>query len=192
MTALLLMVACQADEWMPSKKGTVWTYEFSSETGAGALKVSKRGTELCTVEGVEEIDGKECLVLQWRVTLEGGAETDRVKLWVRVDAEGIVVAKMSEESWRVVPASFKKRDKKIEMQAGSLSVSTTCAKGEEEVKTPAGKFKAMKVTMEAGAGSLRTETVMWFAKGTGVVKLVTRSGAGAAQTEETLVLRGRP
>jgi hypothetical protein len=56
--------------------------------------------------------------------------------------------------------------------AGNEKLKVACKSDEEEIEVPAGKFKTVKVVMDAevvGAGII-VSTTYWFAQGVGVVK----------------------
>jgi len=50
------------------------------------------------------------------------------------------------------------------------------AVGAEEVKVPAGKFRAMKVVTEVAGGGAKKTTTSWYADGVGLVKTMTDGG----------------
>jgi hypothetical protein len=63
-----------------------------------------------------------------------------------------------------------------EVRVGAEKVKANCVAGEEEIKVPAGSYKALTVDIETTANNMKVTTKYWFVKGVGVVKQIYKMG----------------
>ncbi len=179
------------DSWLPAKEGWKWTYDLRKVAKVGGIvSTKKKGTVTCVCKGVEKIGDKEYAVLEW----SGGEGEDAVslKIWVHGSDAGVTVHKASHHELLVVPADAKeKKNLKVEVTTDKekLTVESEHATAEEEVETPAGKYKALKVTSSCTTtGAITTKRTVWYAKGVGVVKVVKEAHVGGITADKELVL----
>jgi hypothetical protein len=91
---------------------------------------------------------------------------------------------------RIFSVDFSKKEVRQKMRVGREELDLDVTVGdEEEIETPAGLFKAVKVTGRVKDKQGTLETSIWYARGVGAVKAVHRKeGFGGAETLE-FVLR---
>jgi hypothetical protein len=153
--------------YYPLKAGNKWTYQIESDS------VAKGSANLINqIAKIEKIDGVSLARLE---TIAKGkvAATEHLN----VTEKGIFRNRYNgtEVSPPICILKFpikKGSTWKTESKVGDEKLSVSCKSDEDEIEVPAGKFKTVKVVMDAevaGAGIL-VSTTYWFAQGVGVVK----------------------
>ncbi len=146
-------------EYFPLKVGNEWRFKHSS------------GEITWTVDRKEKVGNVECFLLRHRAKVRGQEKENL--LWLTADKEGVRIHKAYQEVIRDPQFMFKFPLKRGEKWTAKLknSTSSCIVDGEEDLKTPAGEFKAFKVTETVRAGRA-TQVVSYFlAKDTGPVRL---------------------
>lgn len=179
MLALLLQ-----EEWVPLKEKAAWTYDWKSKVSG----MESSGTMTATVTGKDGDDW----VLEWKETRRNKTKT-RTEIRVRSTADAVVITKTSEEQTMLAPADFSTKTKStVKIFKGKREiVAESTAGDEEEVETPAGKFKARKVSSLVKAPGTTVTSTVWYAKGTGAVKILHLVEVGGTKVEEELLLKKR-
>ncbi|MBI3273056.1 MAG: hypothetical protein HYZ53_28965 [Planctomycetes bacterium] len=187
--ALLLLTAgivSAEDDLVPFKDGATWTYDVTSTVDTMGVRVAQKGTATWTCNGKEG----ESTVLVLTEVLERKGRVRDLKLWVRSSPNSIEVSRTSGEELWLLPADLKTKNKSVKVKVGGADIAVETVVGdEEEVETPAGKFKAVKVTAQVSVAMTKTERSVWYAPGVGAVKAVSRVVAGPARVEKELLLR---
>jgi hypothetical protein len=153
--------------YYPLKAGNKWTYQIESDS------VAKGSANLINqIAKIEKIDGVYLARLE---TIAKGkvAATEHLN----VTEKGIFRNRYNgtEVSPPICILKFpikKGSTWKTESKVGDEKLSVSCKSDEDEIEVPAGKFKTVKVVMDAevaGAGIL-VSTTYWFAQGVGIVK----------------------
>jgi hypothetical protein len=161
--------------YMPLKVGNKWTFKVN--LGGQAVDISQK------VVKVEKKDGREVATLETDV----GGQT----LAEQMGSDERGVFRYSFQGLPVDPPiqSLKLPFKKGETWEGKVSVqgqevkSTMKSEAEEEVTVPAGKYKALVVSVEMDVGGQQITVKSWFAPNVGIVKQVFDFG-GASGTSE--------
>lgn len=157
----------ESKSFYPLKAGNKWTYQIDSDAVAkGSAKLVNE------IAKMEKIDGVSLARLE-TTAKERVAATEHLS----VNEKGIFRHRYNggEITPPICLLKFPiKKDStwKTESMAGKEKLSVSCKSDEEEIEVPAGKFKTMKVVMDAevaGAGIL-VSTTYWFAQGVGIVK----------------------
>jgi hypothetical protein len=171
---------------IPTAPGTAWRYNMTQEVDHG-LTVPDirpdpdgkiRAPVVYRIEGTEDVDGKELLKFEMHragvitntdlLTLD-----DRgVLCWARINLDGELVKFNPPQPMIAMPL---KRGAKwnFDGHAGDLKIYQQYeVTGEEDVRVPAGKFRAFRIHSEQTSPSPMTID-RWFAAGTGIVKDVT-------------------
>lgn len=188
--AASLSFAGDDDSYLPTSNGRTWTYEVRKVAMVGGIvSAKKKGTVTCKCSGHETLDGKSYAILEWKGEAD---EHYDLRILVRADEGAVWVAKPSSRELLVVPADFKKRKVHVEVKGddGTVTVDSRTSTTEEELETPAGKFKCLKVEAEISAtGNIVAKRTVWYAKGVGIVKVVKSADvAGGVGAERELVL----
>lgn len=153
--------------YYPLKAGNKWTYQIESDS------VAKGSANLINqIAKIEKIDGVSLARLE---TIAKGkvAATEHLN----VTEKGIFRNRYNgtEVSPPICILKFpikKGSTWKTESKVGDEKLSVSCKSDEDEIEVPSGKFKTVKVVMDAevaGAGIL-VSTTYWFAQGVGIVK----------------------
>jgi len=153
--------------YYPLKAGNKWTYQIESDSVAkGSAKLINQ------IAKIEKIDGVSLARLE---TIAKGkvAATEHLN----ATEKGIFRNRYNgtEVSPPICILKFpikKGSTWKTESKVGDEKLSVSCKSDEDEIEVPAGKFKTVKVVMDAevaGAGIL-VSTTYWFAQGVGIVK----------------------
>lgn len=183
--------ACADDSYLPAGKDFTWTYDLTMNTQVGGISVPVKGSATCVCSGPEKIGDFEFWVYSWAEERRNHPKTE-VKVWARCSPELVAVLKATGEDFHILPMELKKTEKKevkVLLGDGDAVVASTVV-GEEEIETPAGKFKCVKVTAETSMRAIKASTTTWYAKGVGVVKSVHASDvAGSVKAERELVLK---
>ncbi len=187
MTALLVaLMLLPGDTYFPLGKGHKWVYK--TDYDEDTLIVHE-------VTASEKVGEAECLVMETRAVNEK-EERNRVlrKEWLAVSDEGVRIHKVlrGRTEMEVEAPFFKlKRDlRKDDEWEGEAKASENPAKHhyrvgvEEDVEVPAGKFKAVKVSVKIESGTRHVaEGYEWYARNVGLVKSeMTISFAGEGTT----------
>ena len=152
--------------YYPLKAGNKWTYQIESDTAAKGSKLINQ------IAKIEKIDGVSLSRLE--TTAKGKVVASE---HLSITGKGIFRNRYNgtEVSPPICMLKFPiKKDStwKVESKVGEEKLSVSCKLDEEEIEVPAGKFKTVKVVMDAevvGAGII-VSTTYWFAQGVGVVK----------------------
>lgn len=171
--------AAADDAWLPLSKGAKWTYEIQEVANvAGFVTAKKTGSATCTCKEGEKIGDVNSWILTWSGE---GEDAPDGQVWVSCGPSSVIVARSTAQELWVVPADFDKKtcEVKVAGEKGSISISSTVDAAEEEIEVPAGKFKCRKVTARCDVGGgVKTERIVWYAKGVGIVKRVNRADVG--------------
>lgn len=192
---LLFLVGslCQAEEsYLPLAEGASWTYEIRKVASvAGFVSATKTGTASCSCVKLERVGAVDAWILAW----DGeGEEAPSGRIWVQSGATGIVVARSTANELWVLPADFNKTECEVEIagEGGAIAVHSEVEETEEEIEVPAGTFKCRKVTSRVNVGGgVKTEQVVWYAKGIGIVKMAKRAdvGGGVSADKELVLVK---
>lgn len=181
--ALLFAVPALAEEvlhardYYPLAVGSTWTMELVGPQGKGEL--------INTIEGVDAINEKELIRLTGSINgtviatehleitdngitrnqFNGGAITPPIVLL----SEPIELGKTLTL-------------KEVKMGSETMSVDVKIAEKLEKVKTPAGEFEAVHVTIKAKPTQGEVVSDYWFAKGVGIVKQELKLGEVSVTT----------
>lgn len=161
--------------FFPTKAGDTSVYEVT--TGGGGA--SERTT---VVKKVEEIDGG------WAVSVETGPRQARYE----VTEKGVLMSHGEGRDatppmplLKLPAAGTPAWEYRTTDGNGKAILLAFKVSGEEEVKVPAGTFKAVRVDMARTAGGDTVSGTLWFAPRVGPVKQVTEAG----KTVRTEVLK---
>lgn len=156
----------ESKSYYPLKAGNKWTYQIESDTAAKGSKLINQ------IAKMEKIDGVPLFRLE-TTAKERVVATEHLS----VNDKGIFRDRMN--GGEITPPicllkfPIKKNDSwKTESMSGKEKLKVACKSDEEEIEVPAGKFKTVKVIIDAevaGAGIL-VSTTYWFAPGIGMVK----------------------
>ena len=153
--------------YYPLKVGNKWTYQIESDAVAkGSSKLMNQ------IAKIEKIDGVSLSRLE--TTAKGKVVASE---HLSITDKGIFRNRYNgtEVSSPICMLKFpikKGSTWKVESKVGEEKLSVSCKSDEEEIEVPAGKFKTVKVVMDAevvGAGII-VSTTYWFSQGVGVVK----------------------
>ncbi|MEK7867031.1 MAG: hypothetical protein AAB434_10140, partial [Planctomycetota bacterium] len=177
--ALLLLAAVPSraeESYLPLAEGATWTYEIRKVAKvAGFVSAKKEGTATCSCVKLEKVGDVDAWILAW----DGeGEDPPSGRIWVQGGVTGVVVAKSDADELWVLPADFDKTECEVEIagEGGGITVSSKIEKAEEEIEVPAGTFKCRKVTSRVNVGGgVKTERIVWYAKGVGIVKIAKRA-----------------
>lgn len=162
----------QVEEYFPLKPGSSWVYKDIT-TGPDGKDTEQEN--LYEITGVEEYQGKECIILNRlmrRMPMFASkdlyvVEGDKILTYGSRD-----IREGKKEPVLMLKFPFK-AGAKWETDEDSIKRIHTVT-GEEEVKVPAGTFKAWKMENKyvINKGIKQTSNVtVWYAKGVGVVKV---------------------
>jgi hypothetical protein len=178
---------------IPTAPGTAWRYNMTQEVDHG-LTVPDirpdpdgkiRTAVVYRIEGTENVDGKELLKFEMHragvITNTDLLTVDErgVLCWARINLDGELVKFNPPQPIIATPLKPGARWN-FDGQAGDLKIYQQYeVTGEEAVRVPAGKFRAVRIHSEQTSPSPMTID-RWFAAGTGIVKDVTtmRSASG--------------
>lgn len=159
-------------DYFPLKPGSRWIYRDTTTGQEGKEAVQEN---LYEIMGVEEYQGKECIILNrlmHRMPMFASkdlyvVEGDKVYTFGSKD-----IKEGKKEPSLMLKFPFKAGEK-WESDSDSIKRTHTVI-GEEDVEVPAGKFKAWKIVNEyiISKGVPQTSNVtVWYAKDVGVVKV---------------------
>jgi len=157
--ATAVLVQDETAEYLPLKVGNEWRFKHSS------------GEITWTVDRKEKVGNVECFLLRHRSKVRGQEKENL--LWLTADKEGVRIHKTNQETPKDPPFMFKYPLKRGESWTAKFKkwTSSCAVDAEEDVRTPAGEYKAFKVTETVRAGQA-TQVVSYFlAKDTGPVRL---------------------
>jgi hypothetical protein len=174
-------------EYFPMEKGVVKTYKETMQLG----KEINTFQNIYEVAGYKIVDGRESLAIVQALGSQGFVP---VEDYYFIEGETI---------YKIGRASVRKGQKvpvlKFPLKPGTkwalkndLIEETSVVKNLEDVQTPAGKFKAVRI--ETTAKSLNAmhsggTAIFWYAKGAGLVKSISTSKfPGAPEVKITQVL----
>jgi hypothetical protein len=184
-----LAVVC-GGELIPTAVGTSWRYNMTEEVGKGLnLPNSKPDADgkirlpvVYRIDGTENIDGKDLFKFEMH---RGSAITNTDLLsvndqgiicWARINLDGELVKFNPPQTMIAAPVK-KGAGWDFNGQAGELKAHQHYeVLGEEDVKVPAGEFRAFHIRGEQTSPSSMTID-RWFATGIGIVKDVTTMNA---------------
>ncbi len=146
MSALILFLLAQAEEYYPLKAGLKWTYKCG-----GKESVTK-------ITGKEEVGGVECFISEAKGE-DGWVEREHVA----VSSEG--VARFKPTKFLILKSAPKPG---LKWEAAKGMAAEIAA--EEKVKVPAGTYKALKVVIKGRVGEKNFAFTYWYAKGVGKVR----------------------
>lgn len=156
----LLLVAGLADDkdFFPTKKGTKWIYT------AGDMEIT------VSVDGTEKVGDVECSILKREfpdtTTREFYSVTEKGVSLHKIEAQQTMEFK--DNAIPRVRFGTKKGDTwewKAEGQEGKYENA-----GEEEITVPAGKYKTLKIVVNAKGGGSEYKITRWYASGVGLIK----------------------
>ena len=174
MTLLVLaLTLCADDTYFPIGKGHKWVYKTDYDEDTLIIH---------EVTASEKVGEAECFVMETRAVNEK-EERNRVlrKEWLAASDAGVRIHRIlrGRTEMEVESPFFKlKRDlKKDDEWEGEAKASENPAKHhylvgpEEDIEVPAGKFKAVKVSVKIESGTRHVaEGCEWYAKNVGLVK----------------------
>ena len=178
LTPTLTLLAALAPA-APVPKNTKPVLYFPTTVGAKAEYEHSGGTQTRTVTAVEDKDGAKLVTVEVDRAYVNGLR-DRYTTTTRVAADGVyhMSDSLAERDRPLLLLKLPHRDgasweveSAVRLKGDALKVTDryTCkASGPEEVRVPAGTFKAIRVEERNG-------TVVWYAPSVGVVKVRTVS-----------------
>jgi hypothetical protein len=156
-------------DYYPLKVGTKWHYQATGPIGMNKVFVTK-------VVKIEKIDGQPLVYVE---AYRGGTVVANEHM--SQTARGVFRHRVN--GLRCSPPvcllkfPLKKGDSwETKTKVGENTVTFTCRAGNEEVKVPAGKYKAITVRLECKIGDNKIVTTYWFAPGVGMVKQIATVG----------------
>ena len=171
---------------IPTAPGTAWRYNMTQEVDHG-LTVPDirpdpdgkiRAPVVYRIEGTEDVDGKELLRFEMHragvITNTDLLTVDErgILCWARINLDGELVKFNPPQPMIAMPLKRGARWN-FDGQAGDLKIYQQYEViGEEDVRVPAGKFRAFRMHSEQTSPSPMSID-RWFAVGTGIVKDVT-------------------
>jgi len=181
----LLVQDPKPPDFLTLKEGTVWTYL----TGGSEGKIK--------VTGREKIGEIETFILTTEID---GAATE--KEFVAIDATGIRMLRQASGPsgervtdyaqpfvrLKLPPVKGDKWEWKGEIGKEKATAAFT-NEGEEEVKVPAGTYKAWKVTVMIEQGAAKQTGANWFAPGVGIVRQVAKFESEGRKHESVIELK---
>jgi len=180
--------AAAQDSRLPLSEGATWTYTIRKTAHVGGMKVAKEGAATLTCKSTEKVEGVAFWVLAWEETT--GKDTDRCTIWLREDGDRIVFARTDSDHTPLLPVDFSKKEGRVKVRSGRDEIEVASAVGdEEEIETTAGTFKAVKVVSTSAAGGAKVTRTVWYAKGTGPVKVVKVSDTAGVTADKEYVLK---
>jgi len=181
------------DSYLPLAEKATWTYARTSKTDvAGVGVVTASSTVTGTCKGKDKLGAETCWIVEWTENGEddSGEAKYACKTWVRGGPDSITVLRTTGTAVWLLPADFKAKKETVKVKCKSSDVECETTVGEEEeVKTPAGKLRAIKVTNDAAGGGRRVQTTAWYAKETGLVRLVQLTESPGSKITDELVLK---
>lgn len=164
MMMTLMLAAALAQDYFPLAEGHTWTYQV---TGRGNTEETVK-----KVSGKEKVGDRDCFVIE-----DSGFAGDMQKMIMAADKEGVWVRRMRRELkdpwlWLKLPLAKGNTWSSTIASPNSDRVATLefAAGDEEEIKVPAGTYKARRVTMKGSEKKASIEVVMWFAPDVGEVR----------------------
>jgi hypothetical protein len=171
---------------IPTAPGTAWRYNMTQEVDHGLTVPDIRPDPdgkirtpvVYRIEGTEDVDGKELLKFEMHragvITNTDLLTVDErgVLCWARINLDGELVKFNPPQPMIAMPL---KRGAKwnFDGHAGDLKIYQQYeVTGEEDVRVPAGKFRAFRIHSEQTSPSPMAID-RWFAAGTGIVKDIT-------------------
>lgn len=171
--------AADAVDYFPVAQGMVWTYEA---TGGAAQEISK------AVTGMETVGGRDCFVIRDE-GMSGFLATMHV--WRGADAVHLLKARFELQPlvWLKLPlragdAWTSELITTSGQRGGTMKFTVV---GQEDVQTPSGAYKAMRVDVVGETEGPTLNMSMWLAPGVGEVKRTTRLDSGSSKGETTVM-----
>lgn len=162
-----LATAQEPKSYYPLKAGNKWTYQIESDSVAkGTAKLINQ------IAKIEKIDGVS--LARMETTAKG-----KVAATEHLSANEKGVFRHRYNGAEITPPicllkfPIKKGDSwKSESMTGKEKIKVACKSEEEEIEVPAGKFKTVKVVLDAEVvdAGIIVSTTYWFAQGVGIVK----------------------
>jgi hypothetical protein len=190
---LLLSAGMLRAEWpFPTAPGTLWQYALTREPGSDTVSISRR------VLSSQQIDEQSVIPLE--TAADGVLQSTEL---LKKEGEAVLATSRSsagklttfDPAVTVVPAKFEvgsSCDGDGEIAALHVVMPLKVI-GEEEVRVPAGSFRAWRIHGE-NRGSISTVADRWFVRGIGSVKesVTERSPTGELLARNTLELISLP
>lgn len=174
-------------DYFPLRVGNVWKYDFTAAKDKMVIKVT----------GIEKVDKKDCYKVE---TLINGEPV--LAEYMYKSGNDIFENKIIMKSSNKISMMILKPSKKIitnPLKPGDCwtyngkdigcqnSMQTKKAVKEEFVRTPAGRFKAMRVMTTILEKGKKIDKIAWYVAGIGPVKSVGNNGCGLVLTEYKIV-----
>jgi hypothetical protein len=175
----------RAPDYYPLTVGTKWIYELRAD--GQKKKLTNQ------VAKIETIDGKKLAVVE---TLIDGMVTGTAH--IEVTDKGVMCHRMSGVELSppicVLKYPYKKDETwEVETTLGAEKMTVKVKAGDiEEVTVPAGKYKALKTTMDRTVAGTQASASSWFAPEVGVVKQTMEAGGSTATLELEKFEAGKP
>jgi len=164
MMMTLMIAAALAQDYYPLGEGYTWTFQVTGNPDS-TESVKK-------VSGKEKVGDYDCFVVE-----DTGMGGDMQKMILSADKDGLWVRRMRREVkdpwlWLMLPLSTKNKWSSTLASPDSDRTATLAFSvgDEEEVKVPAGTYKARRVIMTGSEKRSTIELVMWLAPDVGEVK----------------------
>lgn len=187
---VLSLGACGGDppgpnDYFPLKEGAAWGYaigikSFGQGGYGGRAELRCKGRQ------------GDAWVLEWTqvITYEDGDGAPITETFlVSTSPKSISVLQSPSHALWLLPADFEKKSRRfsIEMKnSDSFSVDTSVG-AEEEISTKEGRFQAVKVTGTRTDSHGKGTYAIWFAKGTGPVRIEMELEVRAAGQNQRLI-----
>jgi hypothetical protein len=149
--------------YYPLEVGNKWHYELETTAGVKA-KLTNQISKRETIDGVElalleTVTNGSVVASEHLQQTDAGVYRHRFNGSVMTPAFHFLrYPSKAGESWQ------------SDTKTGSQLVKATCRSSEEEVEVPAGKFKTIKVHVDAEVEGNKLTTTYWFANNVGVVQ----------------------
>jgi len=181
LSALLVQDPKPAD-FLTLKEGAVWTYVTGGSEG------------LVKVTGREKIGEVETFILTTEID-----NTATEKEYLAIDATGIRMLRQASGDrvtdyaqpfvrLKLPPVKGDKWEWKGELAKEKATASFT-NEGEDEIKVPAGTYKAWKVTVAIEQGATKQTGTNWFAPGVGIVRQIAKFESEGRKHESVIELK---
>jgi hypothetical protein len=173
--------------YFPLKEGNKWTYDAH----ISAQGQEKDVTMIFSVTGKEKVDNVDCYALQGEV--DGNKSSVE---YYELSDKGLIAHKrtMGTQTFQLAPPEpmldFPLTAGKNWKWSGKVGGADTemnfTVAAEEDLKVPAGDFKAYKIEMNGNVkqGNLTVKSTRWFAKDVGMLKEISEIGTQLKVTAE--------
>ena len=176
----LLLQEAPPAPFLQLKEGTVWTYVSGGSEGkvkvTGREKVGETETWVLTTQVEGEPAQREYLAV----------DATGIRLFRQATGERVTDYPTPMLRLKLPPARGETWEWTGEIGEGKAAV-TFKNEGEDDVKVPAGGYKAWKVSVVISIGTAKHTGTNWFAPGIGIVKQTSQFDPGSGKKQDRLI-----